>query len=244
MDHSHNIRQSSNVINLNEAWNIKIVMYLKTIGEKSMGYRWMHDQEMIHYVKWEKILRVLNVILLSLIVGLTGSQFIVSLSSDTDSKNKALYISLNLIIIVFVIIQGIVTGILDLKNYNQLIFDHRWTSVKFNEIYFDILSQLSLSVSKREKDEDYIRNKTKEFNDNIITAPPIRQSTIRRYSKESSDNVNRPIQISGFDKIEVIVDIPCDYEEHANKTSTEEIKNNLSEKINMEIDRWIKGNLG
>jgi len=143
--------------------------------------------------------------------------------------------------LVIIISQAIVVGFLDIGDHQQRIFDHRWNAVKFSDIYYDILSQFSMPVSKRCNDDEFIKSKTKEYNDTLLTAPPIRPTTLSRYIEETKNsNIFKPVVVGGFNRIDVVIDSHGGTGETGTDASPEEIKNNISSKINLEIDRWLK----
>lgn len=223
-------------INLNEPWNIMIKRYVKRIGEQAMGYRWAHDQEMNHYDNLNMRLKKINVVLLAIIGTFCTGDFITLVL-----RNDSFYLNLTLTCIQLFLImcQAIIIGYLDLGNFQQSVFEHKLSSTKFNEIYLDILSQLTLPVDKRDRDYEYLRNKTREFNDALINSPPIRSDTFKLYAIETqNENIFKPIMVGGFDKIEIIID--DETEKQHGHDAQEEVCNNLSEKISMELDRFLK----
>jgi len=228
----------NNSIDLNEPWNLMIKRYLKRIGEQSQGYHWAHEQEKIYYEQLEKWLNITDIVLLA-VVGSLNTSNVLTLASNQQAiiLNEILSVTL----LILNIIQAIVLGILQFGNFQQRVFDHKYNSVKFNEIYNDILSQFSLPIDKREKDDDYMRNKTREFNDLLTTAPAIRMATFKRYEKATQkENIFKPIVIGGFDKIEIVVDVPSDTTSPTtSKLACQQIKHNLDDKINIELQRFL-----
>ena len=191
-------------INLNEPWNIMVRRYLKRIGEQSQGYSWAHEQERLYYERLQRYLSIIGGVLMAIITTFNTSNVLTLVNNQT-------YYILNLIIGIILLVLGvfeaIVIAITNLGNFEQRIFDHKWNAIKFNEIYNDILAQFSLPVEKRERDEDYLRNKTKEFLDNRATAPAVRLKTFKKYANVTkNENIFRPITVGNFDKIEIIVD--------------------------------------
>lgn len=223
-------------IDLNEPWNMMMKRYLKRIGEQAECYHWAHEKEKVFYEQLDKKLRIANVIFVAVITTLNASNLMALLSKQ--SYTLILIVSSTLMVIN--IVQLVITGILELGNYQQLIFDHKWNAVKFSEIHSDILTQFSLPVDKREKDDDYMRNKTKEFSDTLTTNPPIRPSTFKEYEKATEqENIFKPIVIGGFDKIEIVIDSGESGGPINTSITCEEVKNNLHEKINLELDRFL-----
>jgi hypothetical protein len=228
---------NSKTLNLNEPWNMMVKLYLKRIGEQAAGYQWAHEQEMIYYQQLDRRLGLANVVLLAIEGSLISSDFL-AIISKRDSF--VLNVILKLFQLLIIIGVAVLTGLLGLGDYQQKIFDHKWNAVKFNEIYLDILAQLTLPADKRENDGDYLRNKTKEYSDTLTTNPSIRPSTFKRYADETKkQNIFKPITVGGFDKIEIVIDSG---DQPNDDQTPESIRHNLNEKISLELDRFLNYN--
>lgn len=232
---------------LTKPWNYRIMLLLKNIGEKSLGYKWMHNEELLYYTKKYKYLTIIEVTLLAIIGTVTGSQIV---TYFTEQSN-ILYMILLIIQTLFYLCYGITKAIKEAGDYPSKIYGHRWSSIKFGEIATDIQTQFCLPIDKRNKDEHFLEYKSKDFNDNLYGAPIIRHSTKKKYS----DNIY-PKKISKYafdnvDHIDIIFDnnknnISCD-----NKSNESNDNNSIKkyqtqpnklidDKFKYEIGRFFK----
>ena len=81
-------------------WNYKIVMLLTKIGKRTMGYRWMHDQEAHHYDNRDTKVGVIELVIITFVTILTGAGFTNFLVATDLDNNKILYIILSAIIFI------------------------------------------------------------------------------------------------------------------------------------------------
>lgn len=231
-------------INLEEPWNMAISIKLKQIGEKSAGYRWMHDHEKIYYTKISKIYMILEVILLAIMGTLSSGDFVMfMINNKINGGSGGLIISSTQLLLL--LIYCVVKGLYDTGNYSNIILSHHTASSKFNELFLEIDIQTRLPISKREPDSNFLIHKTKEYITAMNESPAIRQSTIDKYilATENEDIYKPPIA-GEFDKIEIVIhdennikvksrSITSDKNEKSPKT------NNIDPKLKNQIDRWL-----
>ena len=81
-------KQEEQYINLDGPWNYKIQLLLKKIGEKCMGYRWMHNKEQRYYENMDEKYTIIELILVSIITTVTGSEFVALFASSNLADHK------------------------------------------------------------------------------------------------------------------------------------------------------------
>ena len=218
----------------NSPWNYKILLLLKKIGKKTMGYRWMQEQESQYYEKINARFDILEMFILAFLGTVTGGGFINFVVSTDLENNKTVYIIITVIQLVTIFIAAIINGYNNVKDYEKKIIDHKNASIKNAELNLNIQYQLSLNVNDRETDKFYLRNTIKAFNDILVLSPTIRNETKKKYLEESNDNeIFNPIIVEG-DGINIVIN-------YDNKNQDENTdKDNVDSQINYQIDRWLQ----
>lgn len=243
---------------LSKERNIVLMTQLKKIGEKSIGYKWMHNYEKEYYEKNEGIYKIWEIILLAIIGTITGGEFVAFTSEFAKVLNAAstnilvtiiIFWGINTLKLIISLIYAVVKGLKDSGDFPKKIYDHQYTCAKFNEIYMDIQNQFTLSVKNREIDSSFLQNKTKEFNELMQTAPKIRRSTINKYIKATeNEDIYKPLLVGEFDKIEIVIDEDKDNVNlRVTKNNPHDMVNNTTgfdsltqNKAKYQISRWLK----
>ncbi|XWV25129.1 hypothetical protein QJ856_gp0647 [Tupanvirus deep ocean] len=242
---AHDITQAKPIDNTNkpqdddEPWNYKILLLLKKVGKKTMGYRWMHEQDAQYYDKMNTRFGTYEMLILAFLGTITGAGFVNFIAGTGLQDNKIVYIVITVTQLVTVFIAAIIKGYSNVNNYEKNKADHFLAALKNAELNLNIQYQLSLNIKDRDNDKLFLKNVVKNFNDILFLAPPIRESTKKRYMEESNDNdMFNPIIFDG-DGLQIIVHDP-----------TNETKNNivLNQKTNIandskmkyQIDRWLQ----
>ena len=214
----------------NEPWNYKIMLLLVKIGKKTMGYRWMHDQEAQYNERMNTKFKIVEAIILAFMAVFSSGQFVNFIVSTNLEKQKIFYVVMNVLQLVFIFITYIIKGYCDVNKFEKNTSDHRYTSTKNSEINLDIQQQLSLSIKDRETDNQFLRNVIKRFNDVSFLAPPIRTVTKNNFLKESNDNdIFNPI-IANHDgeNLQIMIN---DNQDNNNEPDLQ---------MKYQIDRWLQ----
>jgi hypothetical protein len=200
-------------LDLDKPWNMQIMYQLKKMGDKSMGLKWMHAREMIHYERIHGRLTMLSIVIVAIMALLAGGNLLALTESNINTLNstgnetttetqytKYLEITSNIVYLVLAGCQSVLIGIQKSGDYPQKIQSHRWSRTKYDELFLIIQNQLALPVAKRENDAEFLKYNSKEFNEIMAASQPIRDSTRTSYiHMMSEDNI--------FDsKIEIVVD--------------------------------------
>lgn len=212
-------------------WNYRMLSLLKKIGEKSMGYRWMHDQEVLFYENLNSIYSKIELILLAILGTITSSLFIGLLSNIGLEKNHFVMIIITSLELLLLLCYSIVKGFHN-PEYSKHIFNHNNVGAKFNTINLDIQEQLSLEIQDREVDKIFLKRIIKLYNELMEISPKIRKQTMNKYIVATKNfDIYKPLIADGFE----IIDI-----ENNNLNNKEQGGMNLDEKNNYQIERWLK----
>lgn len=228
---------------LDEPWNYRIMLQLKKIGEKSMGYKWMHNEDMMYYTLKFRCLTLIEVILLSLIGTLSG----IEIFSLFTTNNKLISILSTCIHTLLVIIYGLIKAIKESSDYPSRIYNHRWSSVKFGQISSEIQNQFCLPINKRDSDTGFLQYKTTDYNDNLLSAPVIRSCTRNKYINGTKNiNISQPLSLGSMEKIEIVIDKgennDIDIKDIKLKDHANHIKQSIENKFEYEMERFLRFN--
>ena len=81
---------SNKQANNNDPWNYKILLLLRKIGKKTMGYRWMHEQESKYYNKIHNRITIIEMLMIAFLGTITGGGFVNFIVNSDFSGNKIL----------------------------------------------------------------------------------------------------------------------------------------------------------
>jgi len=220
-------------------WNYGIQLLLKKIGEKSMGFKWMHNRERVYFEKLDSKYKLATLILLAVIGTISGSEIILAII-DVDSKY--VYLSFAIIIFLVNIVHSVVTGIRETEGTNELITSHQTASSKFNKINLDIQTQFTFDIEDRASDKDFLQNTIQYYNDVLDNAPTIRDETANLYMDAIKDkNIYKPLMIGGFEQIEIVInESKNEPETEIRIKSNENIEQSYEDRNKYQIERWLK----
>lgn len=226
---------------LSVPWNRIVMTQLKKIGEKSIGYKWMHEQEILHNDKWNSIYSILEIILLAIIGTIQSGEFIGFVGNFGLGNYYGAVVSINAVQLGLVFIYAVVKGLKDFGNYDKLVFEHRLAKLKFSEIYSDIEKQFSRPISRRCDGDTFLEAKSKEFNDLMFNVPTISKDIVNQYMKATeNEDIYKPLLIGHFDKIEIVIDNHNDnlisLRKNDNETHSRKRKINKNTNDNTDMD--------
>jgi hypothetical protein len=229
--HQNNINECENPLK-----NRGIMIQLKKIGEKSVGYRWMHDKEAMRYERIQGCLKKIDIVFISINSILSGSTIIFSISDILKDRLFIVILSCLTMVINFILL--LIKGFLGNDEYQKKIRDHTYSSNKYNEIFLTIQNHFMLDINDREIDKDFLINKTKEYNDLRFISPTIKEQTLNKYINASGKHdIYTPLLIGDLEKIEIIFENNKD--ESKVTIKADETTDNYNNKLIYELDRFI-----
>jgi len=222
------IETKGNIIQNTGTWNYKIMLLLQKIGKKTMGYRWMHDQESKIISALEKKYMIADVIL-KVITGLLTGSTIGTLVTGSDNTT-VLYI-FTAISLAFQLATGVITAIRETNDYSSIASQHIAAASKFGEINMEIQNQFALDIDDRESDKEFLSTTIKKFNDLNGSIPPISESIKKKFIASDEDNeIYNPIIVGDYNNIQII-------DKKNNNKEDDDIEKGSKSKY--EIDRWL-----
>lgn len=254
------IINSDNLVGMNDSlgpWNKKMIMLLKNVGEKALGYRWMHDVDAAYYAVVDyKFAFVENIFLAILTTFTSGSIFIILFNTGIYTNVAAMAI-INIIILLITLVYIMIKGAHEIGKYGDLVRAHKYSALKYHNVSSDIQEQLTLDVAKRDNDKQFITNVLKIFKVVQYEAPDIRIGTKNSYlSAIEQDKISKPINFNDFDTIEIVIENPANIQDKTlgsdvDKSESSIIRKlkgigtnynplNFNTKYNYEINRYLR----
>lgn len=167
-------------------WNTNVIILLKDVSENSKKYKIMHEEEAQHYKQASIFWQILYTITLTFIITLSGSSMSIFLSAG----NSEFILLFNGLIIILEIINTIIWGYREIKQFPMLIRDHKINASEFSAITTSIRLQLALSPEHRTDSKDFITEIINRYNTVISNSIEIRETTYKRCSSMLSNELN------------------------------------------------------
>jgi len=188
-------------------WNYQTMLLLKKIGEKSIGYKWMHEKDYEHYDNKDGFYQRIEIILLAIIDVLASGGFVAFVSATDINNNRVAAIVILAIGLLLAIFLSIAKGLREKGEYPQKMFNNKWSALKFSEMYYSIQGQFTVPETKRVDGSQFLHEITKQFNDLMFTSQSIRKETVDAYleATENSD-IYKPILVGNMDQIEIVIE--------------------------------------
>jgi hypothetical protein len=223
-------------------WNYNILLLLKKIGEKSMGYRWMHDRDALNNDEQRTTFLKIEIVLGTLLSVVTGGELIGFLASEGFSNNKILQIVLMILQLLLIAGYGVIRGYEDSSDFDKSKYDHTFAASKFGAINLNIQNQLALNIEDRDHDRDFLKNIIKEFDDLMLTSPQIDRSTMNAYIKATENySIYKPTIVGGIDTIEIVIDNGSNNKlSNVVSSEKEKIHEDQESKLKYELNRWLQ----
>ncbi len=215
-------------------WNNRIKLLLKKLGEKSMGYRWMHEHENAYYLNFDTNINIAQLIL-GMILTVLNSTGLISLYAE---NNYVLIFFLTLSNLILSALLTFTIGLREKIDFRTISQNHKESAYRFTQIYHSIQEQLSLDIEDREIDKEFMRKMIIQYDDLMQTKQNIRKGIVNKYITETKNtNIYKPIIMAEFENIDI-------EDEHVVNIELDNIKNDLEsdnkqKKINYEISRWL-----
>ena len=230
----------------NHVWNYKILLMLRKVGKKTMGYRWMHDQEAEYYEQMDTHIGIYEMIILAFMGTITGAGFINLVTSAGLDNSIIFNIIIQVIYLIIFFLMATVKGYRDINKYEKKKNSHFNAATKNAELNLNIQYQLSLNISDRDNDKIFLQNVIKSFNDILLLSPPIRNCTKLKYVEGAKDNdIFNPL-ISVGDNLQIIIhDDNNRIRNNENGNIEDDDNENIvaktsDSKMSYEIDRWLQ----
>ncbi|ARF10914.1 hypothetical protein Hokovirus_3_187 [Hokovirus HKV1] len=230
-------------INDNDKWNWKIVTLFRNVGEKSLGYRWMHEQEAVYNDNVHYAFLIVEVILGAILGSLTSATLLIIIIKSNSTNSIIVSIVLNAFILVITFIFAIVYGIHQLNDYPETRRRHKYYASKYNTISTKIKRQLALPINKRKNDKDYAIKIEAMYNTCQFEEPQIRPKTAKRYLKIVNEGrITKPMNLTDFDSIEVVMTAECPKcsKLQKNRGLNQKILINDDTQFNHEVARFLR----
>lgn len=215
-----------------QSWNNNIMLFLKKISEKALGFKYMHSQNKSYCEKQNSKFSKYEIIFFSILSALTSGEF-VGVVSDSNLRENVLFVGIITgCQIILLIILGIIRGFKEDGDYKSEAWRHKYTSSKFNEISFDIQKQFLMDIRDRQSDRDFVGNIIKTYNQLMESAPSIEDDIMKKYMSATQDsNIARPLIIGDFNDISMEVQV-----DHIDENDHSENK----EKYLFEMRRFLR----
>lgn len=218
-------------LDTNGSWNYKIVLLLQKIGKRTMGYRWMHDQESQNNDAQDNKYMIAQIVLNVLNAVISGSIMVTLIyAANLQNDLTTLYI-LTAITLALQIASGVVTGIRESSDFSETSIKHNYAAIKFGELNLDIQNQFSLNIDARDTDKDFLKNIIKRYNDLNMTSPKISDDVKQKYVASDEDNdVYNPIIVGDYNNIQMS-------DKKNDRMQDDDIEKGSKSKY--EIERWL-----
>lgn len=217
---------------LDRPWNYRIMLQLKQIGERSQGYKWMHNEESDYMTNYLQRLTLFEIIFTTL-HGASLASSLVALFSDMGVLVLVIFTCLQT---AFYVISTVLKTYKEASDFSSRIMSHHNTCIRFSSLAVQIQNQFCLPVSKRVDDESFLEYKSNEFNDILLGAPSIRETTKTAYL-ESVKNIDiaKPLSLGNIGQIEIVID-----KGNEDRGSELESSTNPPPKVLKEVDRQLQ----
>jgi len=190
--------------NRNMKWTKNLEEYLKTIGEKSYGYSYLHKKCRLYYSNIHSRIQ-LPVIVLTSFLGALG------VGNATIFKNHEEIASQ---IIGFATLSvAILSTLSTYYNFAKMSENHKHTGLKYSKIFRLIHIELSLPKTERISPQVLLKLAVRdEYEELQKTAPLIPSSVIKQFkilaNKEAYLNISKPSESNGLESIEIYITPP------------------------------------
>lgn len=180
------------------AWCDKQVHLLTKWGEKSAGYRWLHNHSRLLYKSQNDWLAYPSIIIAS-ITGVGGFAVLnPSGNSDvsTETKNKIMIVQYFFAFLN--VLGGILTSISKFSQSLSLSEAHSAMCVQWSKFYRTIDMELSLDVKHRADVVEFIMKCKKEYDRLLDESPDIPACSIQAFLVQFPDKLNKPDVCNGL----------------------------------------------
>lgn len=209
-------------------------LFLKKIAEKSLGYKWMHDQDRYYYENMNYFFQIIDIIITAILAILTcGELSLIGFIAGDPAEYYYYVLGIQLF---FMFCNLVIRGIREFTQYHVAAESHRSYAIKFSLINNKIQKKFTQNISEMDNGKNFVNDIAKSFNELLDTAPPIRKKIINKYIKEvdNQDSLGKQPIIGGYDKIEIIIDT------NNLKTNIKPTNSSKENEYNYEMRRWLQ----
>lgn len=156
-------------------WNSNIEKNIKEIGESCKGYKWMH------ITSTRTAMRQYNVLMyITISIGPIAGLFeTISISRDECDDGASI---LQILIIVFGFVSGVLASIVKFSNFNQKSVDHKTAAAKYTSLEQNIRRQLSLYRDERVNAGKYLQWVSVSFDDLFSGSPLVSDDVYKKWA--------------------------------------------------------------
>ena len=178
-------------------WNSALAIYVKRLGQRAGGYKWMHGQSSRYFT-----VRFQWIGVTSIIVNALATAGNIPFAANCQEE----YDWVKIIAIILGFLVTLAMAYQQFKDYGSRRTDHKTMESNWAALYDHIMQQLHKNSRDRQEANDYIEWISKEFNDLKASSPLIPQSIIDKYrSMIDGRDIADP---EGFDEIIIKKDSP------------------------------------
>ena len=200
------VRYNPVVLGDRRGWNSALAIYVKRLGQRSGGYKWMHGQASRYFT-----VRFQWIGVTSIIVNALATAGNIPFAANCQEE----YDWVKIIAIILGFLVTIAMAYQQFKDYGSRRTDHKTMESNWAALYDHIMQQLHKNSRDRQEANDYIEWISKEFNDLKASSPLIPQSIIDKYrSMIDGRDIADP---EGFDEIIIKKDSPLRVIEEQNE---------------------------
>jgi hypothetical protein len=194
---SHKRSIMQNYTKQERGWNTYLAVYVKRMGQRAGGYKWMHSQASVYYNRCYQWVGVSCIIVNTIA---TAGEFPYVITCQTD---------LNWIKWTAIVLSVIVTIALtfqQFKSFGGRSSDHSHSEANYSALYDQIKVQLHRNSRERQDANDYVDWIAKEFISLKEGSPVIPEWIWKKYrAKIAGKNIADP---EGIDEIVIKKDSP------------------------------------
>jgi hypothetical protein len=187
-----------------EEWNMGVQIMLMKIGEKAMGYRWMHNQQKEKLDKSDARYRWAERLLLGFIMIISGT--ITLLTSIGLNDNLITILITGALNITLLFLYGIIKETHESSDVQAQIYRNEQDSRKYGEIHLEIQKQLALRVKDRRNDKEFLTQMVDKYNDVYYQASILDSSVSNKYLIATKKrDISLPINFTDDGKVRLYV---------------------------------------
>ena len=196
-----------------KVWHTQQEKILKTWGEASSCYRYMHNKA---YQKFKKLSMrfTLPIIVISTVTGTAN------FAQTTFPKSWMAYVPL--VIGAFNLFAAIMTTVLQFLKVNELMESHRVTAIQYGKLARNIRLELAMPLTERKHDGyNMVEICRSEYDRLIEQSPPVPKDVLLRFENDIESNPV-PSPSNTFTRPEILTVSPIDMFD--NKAEAERLK--------------------
>jgi len=153
-------------------WNRAIENVARDIGNKAMGYKWMHIHSAEKLELYYNRLSYVNIAIAPIIA--------IGVIAPPEMSSQ---FYLKVILSVLALTNGIASSLLKFWNNIEKSQEHRYTAIRYSSLVSNIRRQLSLPYNNRQDGKVYIEWIAREYDQLVGISPPLDRKCIAAYAR-------------------------------------------------------------